>query len=124
MSPRRNHARLAVALLALISVFAGCAKQAEEPESVSTGTTIAIDAAAVVVSVTTAAFEPATVRIKAGEAVGWRFVDRALMHNVVGEDFRSPLKRGGWFTHAFAEPGSYSYHCTLHPSMKGTVEVD
>jgi plastocyanin len=76
-----------------------------------------------IVSVKGMAFDPAKLRVKAGETVTWRFDDRAVAHNVVGDGFKSALKRSGTFSHTFAEPGSYPYRCTVHPGMKGSVVV-
>ena len=69
------------------------------------------------------AFSPAKVEIAAGESVTWRFADKSLAHNVVGDGFKSALKRSGTYVHEFDEPGTYSYRCTVHPGMKGTVVV-
>jgi plastocyanin len=45
-------------------------------------------------------------------------------HNVKGDGFRSPtLSKGKKWSHTFAEAGTFDYLCTLHPAMKGTVEV-
>ena len=44
-------------------------------------------------------------------------------HNVVGGDFESPVQVDGKFAHAFSEPGTYSYRCTLHLVMRGEVVV-
>lgn len=30
---------------------------------------------------------------------------------------------GGTFSFTFTQPGTYSYHCTVHPYMKGTIVV-
>ncbi|HTZ41834.1 MAG TPA: plastocyanin/azurin family copper-binding protein [Candidatus Omnitrophota bacterium] len=30
---------------------------------------------------------------------------------------------GGTYSHTFAAAGTYSYHCSIHPSMKGTIIV-
>lgn len=70
------------------------------------------------------AFEPATVTIKAGEAVAWRFEDGQVPHGVVGDGFDTPPRNQGVFVHTFADAGSYAYRCPIHPAeMQGTVEV-
>jgi plastocyanin len=71
------------------------------------------------------AFEPATVTVKVGDSVTWTNQDSAN-HTVVADngEFKSgDLANGGTFTFAFTKAGSYPYHCSIHPSMKGTVVV-
>jgi plastocyanin len=34
-----------------------------------------------------------------------------------------PLQNGDTFTYVFAQPGTYSYLCTIHPCMRGMVVV-
>ena len=33
------------------------------------------------------------------------------------------LQDSGTYAHTFTQPGSYTYHCTVHPNMTGTVVV-
>lgn len=33
------------------------------------------------------------------------------------------LSTGASYKFTFTQPGSYTYHCSIHPSMKGTVIV-
>jgi plastocyanin len=71
------------------------------------------------------AFDPATVTIKAGESVTWTNQDSAG-HTVVadkGEFQSSNLAQGATFTFKFGTAGTYAYHCSIHPSMTGTVVV-
>lgn len=120
-------------LLALVLVaFAGScggdgggASASPEPSDTSSSVVEPAGGAAkgTVVSVKGMAFDPAKLRVRAGETVTWRFDDRAVAHNVVGDGFKSALKRSGTFSHTFAEPGSYPYRCTVHPGMKGSVVV-
>jgi plastocyanin len=35
-----------------------------------------------------------------------------------------PISPGGVFTSTFSTPGTYTYHCEIHPSMTGTVTVN
>jgi plastocyanin len=49
-----------------------------------------------------------------------------LAHSVVADDgsFDSGLiQSGGTWRHTFTTPGTYTWHCTPHPFMKGTVVV-
>lgn len=68
------------------------------------------------------AFSPAAIEVPVGTTVTWRW-DGAEEHNVVGDGFGSPVHRDGAFAHAFAEPGTYPYRCTLHFLMRGEVVV-
>ena len=68
-------------------------------------------------------FEPRTVSVGVGETVTWVWEGDA-QHNVVGEGFESEDQSTGSFRHAFDEPGTYQYACTLHSGMQGDVVVE
>jgi plastocyanin len=71
------------------------------------------------------AFDPATVTIKAGDSVTWTNQD-PMNHTVIadnGEFKSSDLGQGATFTFKFDKAGTYPYHCSIHPSMTGTVVV-
>lgn len=71
------------------------------------------------------AFKPETVSVKTGDTVTWRFEDKGIPHNVVANDesFKSDIKDSGTFEHTFEKSGTFSYSCTVHPGMNGTVKV-
>lgn len=113
-------------LLAGLAAACGGGGDGGTAEAASTDESITVPATdGAVVRVEDSSFEPSKVEIEAGQSVTWKFVDRAVSHNVVAKDksFSSPLKRSGTFVHTFDEPGTYSYRCTLHPQMAGTVTV-
>jgi plastocyanin len=70
------------------------------------------------------AFNPPESHIRPGEEVTWVFSDRAP-HTVTADNksFDSGERQTGEFRLRFDQPGTYSYHCTLHPDMKGRVIV-
>jgi uncharacterized protein (TIGR03118 family) len=71
------------------------------------------------------AFMPPILTIGAGTQVQWTNQDAAA-HTVVADDasFRSNgLQRNETFSQAFSTPGTYSYHCSIHPFMKGKIIV-
>lgn len=72
-------------------------------------------------------FQPATVHIKAGMTVTWTQKDSTphtvTSTNPLGLDSQS-LSQGQEYAYTFKTPGTYEYHCSIHPSMKGTVIVD
>jgi plastocyanin len=35
----------------------------------------------------------------------------------------SPTQSDGTYSRTFAAAGTYTYHCTVHPSMTGTITV-
>src|SRR5687767_4947166 len=71
------------------------------------------------------AFSPNPVNVKVGDSVKWTNSDGAA-HTVTADDnsFGSDsLSDGETFSHTFGQPGPFAYHCDIHPSMKGTVQV-
>jgi plastocyanin len=71
------------------------------------------------------AFIPPTITIAAGTPVQWTNQD-GTAHIVVADDnrFRSDsLNQGQTFSQAFTAPGTYAYHCSIHPFMTGKVVV-
>jgi plastocyanin len=70
-------------------------------------------------------FGPAAVTVPTGTSVTWTNNDDDA-HSVVADDkaFRSaPLDTGESYSFTFTKPGTYGYHCGLHPQMHGKVIV-
>lgn len=68
-------------------------------------------------------FKNGTVTVEEGTTVTWVWEDAPVEHNVVFDDFESPLQAEGSYTHTFEEAGSFDYHCAPHPFMTGTITV-
>jgi plastocyanin len=79
------------------------------------------------VSITDFQFTPATVTIQAGQSVTW------TNNSAAGTPHTSTSDNGAWdsgtinagssYTHTFATAGTFTYHCSFHPQMHGTVIV-
>jgi len=68
---------------------------------------------------------PDILTIQAGQTVRWVNSD-PVEHTITIEsgDVASPLiRQGATFSYKFDRPGTYTYHCTPHPFMKGTIVV-
>lgn len=77
------------------------------------------------VSIDEMKFNPATVDVAVGESVRWTNDDQRD-HTVSAADgsFKSGnLRSGDSFEHTFKKAGTFSYACSYHPRMKGTVNV-
>ena len=71
------------------------------------------------------AFGPQIVTVKAGTTVRWTNRD-ADAHTVTSDTgvFRSAvLQPGASYSYTFRTPGTYSYHCSIHPFMTGKLVV-
>ena len=113
----------ALTILLIVSfVAAGCTSTpATTPTPTFTGTENAI-------VIKNFAFSPSAITIKAGASVTWINQD-GTNHTVVSDTgsavtFGSKdLPTGGSFSFTFSKPGTYSYYCSIHPSMTGTITV-
>jgi plastocyanin len=77
------------------------------------------------VTVKNIAFTPMSVTVEIGGTVTWDFTQGT--HTTTGsgsESWDSEVKNSGSFSHKFDLLGSFSYICSLHPSMTGTVIVE
>jgi amicyanin len=74
------------------------------------------------------AFDPPTLTVKTGTVVTWTNNDSPP--HAIASDAGSPaafssdsLSTSSSYSFTFTQPGTYTYHCSIHPSMKGTVIV-
>ena len=82
-----------------------------------------------VVAIKNFAFAPAETRIGVGGTVTWVNCESAGVesHTSTADagQWSSPsLAPGSVFSHTFTQPGTYTYHCTPHPSMTASVVVE
>jgi plastocyanin len=73
-------------------------------------------------------FAPASITIRSGDSVRWRWVG-VLRHNVTvtrgPRRFHSRTKTSGRYTKTLTARGTYRYICTVHPvDMRGRVTVE
>jgi plastocyanin len=77
------------------------------------------------VEISNFSFQPSSIVIQAGTVVEWTNNDTTA-HTVTTDDGKIDSGRilvGGKYTHLFTTPGTYAYHCSVHPTMKGTIVV-
>lgn len=80
--------------------------------------------AANTVAIQNFAFSPATLTVKAGTTVTWINKDSAN-HAIKSDTFNSPsLAQGETFKFTFTNKGSFSYICSIHPTMQGKIIVE
>jgi plastocyanin len=87
------------------------------------------------VSIVNFAFDPASSTIKIGGSVQWTNTTVSTTHTSTSDGFdlccpngpalwaSGNIVAGGTFTFAFVAAGSYTYHCSIHTFMTGTIKV-
>ncbi len=89
----------------------------------TTGTPMPVDNVEVLIE--NDAFTPPAVTIPPGTVITWKNND-PVTHTVVSDTgaFESQnLAKGDSYQFTFTTPGTYAYHCSVHPFMKGTITV-
>ena len=77
------------------------------------------------VSIVNMAFSSASLTVSVGSTVTWTNNDN-MTHTVTADDnsFDSGnILVGNKYSKVFSTAGTYTYHCTIHPNMKGTIIV-
>jgi plastocyanin len=134
LSVTRHRTLATASLLSLLLMTAACGGSSETSNE---ATTAKADA-----SVNTAllAFDPKDVRIKTGQTVGWVGGDNIThvlvegTYEVGADGLRTKdtddkafslklTKKGQQVTHTYDKAGTFTYFCTIHKGMNGTVTV-
>lgn len=72
------------------------------------------------------AFNPGDITVAVGTTVTWNNGD-SVSHTTTSDEEgwdSGALGTGDTFEVVFAEPGAFAYHCTIHPTMTGTITVE
>jgi plastocyanin len=112
--------RLAAGLAAgLVATAAAGSAAAQPPHDHASGGAMAD------VSILASSYAPAQLDVVAGDTVHWENAS-VLRHTVTADDgsFGSqPLTGGGTYARRFDAAGVIAYHCTVHPAMRGEIDV-
>jgi plastocyanin len=121
MADRRGLRRLAfgtgaLASAALVLAGAGVGTAAAAPKAPAVKTAS--------VKIQSFLFKPHTLKITTKTKVTWTNLD-STGHNIQFADFgiKRALGTGQTWSHKFVTPGTYAYHCQIHPDMTGKVVV-
>jgi plastocyanin len=69
-------------------------------------------------------FTAPSILVPVGTTVTWTWEPGAVTHNVTFGDGSSGDKNAGaTYTRTFTTAGTFTYHCTIHPGMTGSVLV-
>ena len=109
------------------SVFAFGPQFAGHSVAADTASPAQTVAAPVTVGIKNFSFNPKALTVAPGTEVVWTNNDEEP-HTVTSDAdpraFKSqPLDQDDKFSFVFKEPGTYAYHCSVHPHMQGTVIV-
>jgi plastocyanin len=83
------------------------------------------NATGALVSMSGTAFVPNSVAIQAGQVVTWRNED-SFNHTTTSDAalWTATLAPAQTYVRTFSTPGTFTYHCNIHPAMTGTVVVN
>lgn len=86
----------------------------------------AAEALAANVAISNFQFNPSSLTINIGDSVTWLNQDTTT-HTTTSTSpsglWNASLAPGASFTQAFSKEGTYTYHCSIHPSMTGSIVV-
>jgi len=120
--------RLLLGALAIAIGAAACSHDSTTPSSPSPTPTGSVSSVSIPVGASTQgahAYAPDQINVTAGTTVTWMNTD-VVAHTATSDagTFNSgTVPPGGQFSAAFATPGTFQYHCTIHPGMVGSVVV-
>lgn len=116
-----------IAFAALAATFVGCGggSSNSNPASPSNSSATGVSIVSGARLLTTTAFSPSPVVVAKGATVTWTNND-TITHDSTADGgmWNSGLiSPGASFTTTMQTSGTFTYHCTIHPGMVGTVTV-
>ena len=79
----------------------------------------------VAVKISNFSFNPGVITVKKGTSVTWTNED-PMSHTITGNNGgpkSDAIPNGGNYSYKFDTVGTFPYHCSIHPSMNGSVVV-
>jgi len=79
------------------------------------------------VSIENFQFGPGDLTVSVGDTVTWRNDENDVPHTSTADGGlwdSATLRAGDTYSFTFTEPGTYTYLCTIHPSMTATITVN
>lgn len=123
---RTRYAAVGATMLALTSGLAACGSAKSSGSAGSGSSCRAISGATAKVSISNFAFHPSCISVKVGTSVTFTNTD-SVAHTATasrsGGFDSGDLNKGQTFSHTFTAPGTYSYICSIHQYMHGTIQV-
>jgi len=120
MIPVKNRIRIACAF-ALASALAGCGGSGSSTPTSPSSTSVIITINGINGNMS---FSPEIASVKVGQTVAWHNAD-SITHAIAqdGGGFATGTIAGGTTSAAvtISATGSLPYHCTIHPSMTGSL---
>ena len=105
--------------------FAGCGSDST-PTTPSTPVTPADVTVSIVADRGNQSYAPNPVQMRVGQTIAWKNAD-PIAHTATGDagQFNTGLLNNGATSNPIAmnTAGTFTYHCTVHPGMVGTVVV-
>jgi plastocyanin len=112
-------------LAALVAACAACSSNNSSPmpTSPSSSSTVSIVSGAAIL--TTTAYSPNPVVVARGTTVMWMNNDNTTHTSTAdnGGWSSGAIAPGGTFSTTMQTAGTFTYHCSIHPGMVGTVTV-
>jgi plastocyanin len=128
--PKLFHCAVLMVVLVASITLCGCTGY-NNPSTPPATTQVQVPGASMV-NIQNFAFNPASITVPRGTTVTWVNQDPAN-HQIIndaqgsiaqGAIFTSnSLQKGETYSFNFVNPGTYPYHCSIHPSMKAAVIV-
>lgn len=78
---------------------------------------------AAAIGISNFSFTPSVLTVAAGSTVTWTNTDAATHALRFTDQDGTPMPTGGSYSRSFNAPGTYTYQCSVHPYMTGTVVV-
>ena len=127
MQPTTTSHRLILVLIAALCLTACGSSTATSPSTTTpapaNSTTVMMVSGAS--SLTTTAYAPSPISVPVGTTISWLNNDNTAHTSTANNSaWASPaVAPGDRFNFTFNTAGAFTYHCTIHPGMVGTVNV-
>jgi amicyanin len=130
----KNNKNMIIGIVVVVVVVIGALLviSMSDKSSTPTTTTAAVDTSSAVatttVNISDYMFSPMVIKVKVGQTVTWTNKD-SVHHSVTADTLTADAPNGPLigqnqtYSFTFKKAGTYSFHCTPHPYMHGTVVV-